>query len=94
MEGTRGACQLGGQPRSFTTHEELFALWQEAVERIRANVAEALTRGDMGLTVVPANAATWDDLDVDVTAFVEAEFDGPGQEALVRLRGPAVPPTR
>ncbi|CAN5130310.1 DinB family protein [soil metagenome] len=29
------------------TPEELFALWQQAVERSRANVAEALTRGDM-----------------------------------------------
>ncbi|MGI8722344.1 MAG: DinB family protein [Geodermatophilaceae bacterium] len=33
------------------TPEELFALWQEAVERSRASVAEALTRGDMGQPV-------------------------------------------
>lgn len=33
------------------TPEQLFALWQEAVERSRANVAEALTRGDMGQPV-------------------------------------------
>ena len=33
------------------TPEELFGLWQQAVERSRANVAEALTRGDMGQPV-------------------------------------------
>lgn len=33
------------------TPEELFALWQGAVGRSRASVAEALTRGDMGQLV-------------------------------------------
>ncbi len=31
--------------------EELFALWQAAVQRARASVADALTRGDMGQPV-------------------------------------------
>ena len=38
------------------TPEELFGLWQGAVERSRACVAEALTRGDMGQPVHLTNS--------------------------------------
>lgn len=52
------------------TPEELFTLWQEAVERSRANVADALTRGDMGqlvhLTASPGEHANLRRIVVDL----------------------------